>query len=211
MTPQRAGIIAGIVGAAAAVAWLLFVALPRWTTPAAAPTRPNAAVSPDAKQAAPKIRVRLYYLAPSGTSLQVAEREVEASDAPAIQARRIIEAQLAPPAPPLMSAIPSGTTLRNLYFDSSGIAYVDLSGEVTSAHPGGSLAEILTVYSVVNALAENLPAVSGVQILIDGREVDTLAGHVDLRRPLQKSARWTETPETPPEVPEAAQTSGTER
>ena len=211
MTPRRAGIIAGVVGTAAAIAWLLFVALPRWTTPEPAPTRPSAVASPDAPPAAPKIRVRLYYLAPSGTSLQVAEREVEASDAPAIQARRIIEAQLTPPAPPLMSAIPSGTTLRNLYFDSSGIAYVDLSGEVTSAHPGGSLAEILTVYSVVNALAENLPAVSGVQILIDGREVDTLAGHVDLRRPLQKNARWTETPETPPEVPEAAQTSGTDR
>ena len=88
MTPQRAGVIAGVVGAAAAVAWLLFVGLPRWTKPA--PVRPAAVSAPDAPPAAPKIRVRLYYLAPSGTSLQIAEREVEASDAPAIQARRII-------------------------------------------------------------------------------------------------------------------------
>ena len=29
-----------------------------------------------------------------------------------------------------------------------------------------------------------------VQILIDGKEVDTLAGHVDLRRPLAKSLEW---------------------
>ena len=33
----------------------------------------------------------------------------------------------------------------------------------------------------------NLPAVTGVQILIDGKEVDTLAGHVDLRRPLRRN------------------------
>jgi hypothetical protein len=29
--------------------------------------------------------------------------------------------------------------------------------------------------------------VTAVQILVDGHEVDTLAGHVDLRRPLAKS------------------------
>jgi hypothetical protein len=30
-----------------------------------------------------------------------------------------------------------------------------------------------------------------VQILIDGKEADTLAGHVDLRRPLRKNLSWT--------------------
>jgi hypothetical protein len=33
-----------------------------------------------------------------------------------------------------------------------------------------------------------------VQILIDGREVDTLAGHVDLRRPLRKNMAWVQSP-----------------
>ena len=53
-----------------------------------------------------------------------------------------------------------------------------------SGHPGGSLNELLTVYALVNAVTANLPAVKRVQILVDGKEVDTLAGHVDLRRPL---------------------------
>ena len=39
----------------------------------------------------------------------------------------------------------------------------------------------------VNALTENLPAVKGVQLLVDGKEVETLAGHVDLRNPLSKN------------------------
>jgi hypothetical protein len=67
---------------------------------------------------------------------------------------------------------------------------VDLSPEISSGHEGGSLEEILTVYALVNALTTNLPAVERVQILVAGREVDTLAGHVDLRRPLQKNLKW---------------------
>ena len=49
------------------------------------------------------------------------------------------------------------------------------------------------LYTIVNALTVNLPAVKRVQILVDGREVDTLAGHVDLRHPLQKNLQWIKT------------------
>ena len=35
---------------------------------------------------------------------------------------------------------------------------------------------MLTIYTIVNALTENLPAVTAVQVLVDGKEVDTLAG-----------------------------------
>ena len=84
---------------------------------------------------------------------------------------------------------PAGTTLRAIYLDAQGQAFVDLSREVAAGHPGGALDEILTVYSIVNAVTDNLPAVHAVQILVDGREVDTLAGHVDLRRPLRARHR----------------------
>ena len=61
------------------------------------------------------------------------------------------------------------------------------SGDAISAHPGGTLTELLTVYTIVDALTVNLPGVQSVQILIDGKEVPTLAGHVDLRQPLAKN------------------------
>jgi hypothetical protein len=80
--------------------------------------------------------------------------------------------------------------LRALFVTPKGEAYVDLSGELAAAHPGGSLNELLTVYALVDALTVNLPAISTVQVLIDGKEVETLAGHVDLRRPLAKNLRW---------------------
>ena len=56
----------------------------------------------------------------------------------------------------------------------------------------GSVNELFTVFTIVNAVATNLPDVQEVQLLIDGHEVDTLAGHVDLRRPLRKNERSSE-------------------
>ena len=95
--------------------------------------------------------------------------------------------------PPLVSAIPGETTLRALYLTDRGDAFVDLSPDVRTKHTGGALDELFTVYSIVNALTTNLPAVKRVQILIEGHEVDTLAGHVDLRHPLQKNLKWVKT------------------
>ena len=78
-----------------------------------------------------------------------------------------------------------------MFVTERGDAFVDLSAARSSAkHPGGSLDEIFTVYTIVNALTVNLPAIQRVQILVDGKEVDTLAGHVDLRHPLAKSLDW---------------------
>ena len=61
---------------------------------------------------------------------------------------------------------------------------------MTTEHSGGSLDELLTVYALVNALTTNIAEISGVQILVDGREVDTLAGHIDLRQPLTPNLTW---------------------
>ncbi len=118
------------------------------------------------------------------------ERDVAYGEGTAGQAREIVNAQIAPVAEPLLSAVPPGTTLRALFVTAHGDAYVDLSREIVAAHSGGSLDELLTVYTIVNALTVNLPAVSAVQVLVDGKEVDTLAGHVDLRRPLAKNLGW---------------------
>jgi spore germination protein GerM len=193
MSRGRVGLVVSLVVIAAAVGWVLFVGLPRWTSASPPPPAPVAATAAPAEPA-PKIRARLYYLAEDGLHLQSADREVLVGSSTVDQARNLIDALLEPAPEPLLSVIPSDTKLRNIYITPEGVAFVDLSGEVRSGHPGGALAELFTVYSVVNTLADNLPAVTAVQILIDGREADTLAGHVDLRRPLPRSARWVEQP-----------------
>jgi spore germination protein GerM len=174
--------------------WTLFFGLPKWygarraASVAAAASTVAAAPQPQGT-AVRKITATLFYVSEDGMALTQAQREVPFSPNVAAQARAIIEAQLAQ-APPLVSAIPSDTKLREVFVTERGDAFVDLSGEVAAKHPGGSLDEIFTVYTIVNALTVNLPAIARVQILIDGKEVDTLAGHVDLRHPLTKNMEW---------------------
>jgi spore germination protein GerM len=137
-----------------------------------------------------KIKARLFYVADDGARLASVERDVAYGEGADEQAREIIAAQIAPVVEPLVSAIPPGTTLRAVFITKNGDAFVDLSREARTAHPGGSVNELLTVYTIVNALTVNLPAVTAVQVLVDGKEVDTLSGHVDLRRPLAKNLAW---------------------
>jgi len=197
MIRRRLGIMVVMTLLAATIGWVLFVGLPRWTAPRLATAAPSTAAPPAPStpvEPTRHIRARLFYMGSDGVSLQAVDSEVELGETPRDQARHLLDALLTTPQTPLMSAIPAGTRLRSLYLTPSGIAYVDLSGEVSSKHPGGVLQELLTVYSVVNTLTENLPAVTSVQLLVDGRETDTLAGHVDLRQPLSRNPQWTAVP-----------------
>lgn len=168
----------------AAAGWLTLRGLPRWFE--RAPQAPPPPAAAPAEGLGPRIKARLFYVADDGQHLIGVERDVPYSNQTAEQARAILQAQLAVVSAPLVSAIPTGTQLRAVYITPEGEAYVDLSRDIATAHPGGLVNEMLTIYTIVHAISVNLPAVTTVQLLVDGKEVDTLAGHVDLRRPLPK-------------------------
>ena len=146
---------------------------------------PPAATAAPAPAETAHITATVFFGSPDGQALVPMRRDVALAQNVVDQGRQILMAQLTEAAPsPYVTVIPTGTTLRAFYVTAQGDAFVDLSPEVVSGHPGGSLNELLTVYALVNAVTANLPAAKRVQILVDGKEVDTLAGHVDLRRPL---------------------------
>lgn len=189
MTSSRMLAAAAVALAAIAIAWVLFVTLPRRYGAAATRTVSAAAAQTPAPPGR-KIKARLFYVADDGQHLSGVEREVAYGEGAVAQAREIVAAQIGAVAEPLVSPVPPGTTLRALFVTDRGDAYVDLTKEVSTAHPGGTTTELLTVYAIVDALTVNLPAVHAVQILVDGKEVDTLAGHIDLRHPLEKNLEW---------------------
>jgi len=171
------------------VGTMVWLRVPRVTsraTPRVVATPSPAATAPPGR----KIKARLFYVGDDGLRLTNVERDIAYGEGATEQAREIIAAQIAPVIEPLVSAVPHGTALRAVFLTQGGEAYVDLSRDVVSAHPGGTLNELLTVYTIVNALTVNLPAVTSVQLLVDGKEVDTLSGHVDLRQPLTKNLSW---------------------
>jgi spore germination protein GerM len=183
-----------LVIAVVVFSWLLFIGLPRYAASKPAPPTPGPQATVPTPAAGPataarKITATLFYVGDDGLTLVGAPREVDFADGVAPQARAIIEAQLGPAAP-RVSAIPADTRLRDVFVTERGDAFVDLSVEVSTHHSGGALDELLTIYTIVDALTVNLPAITRVQILIDGKEVETLAGHVDLRHPLAKSLQW---------------------
>lgn len=170
------------------VALVLTLALPRWLRG----SRTQTAITAPASPAAPgrRIKARLFYVADDGLRLKSVERDVAYGEGAVEQARQIVEAQMAPTIEPLVSAVPPATKLRAIFITERGEAFVDVSREIATGHSGGSTDELLTVYALVSALTVNLPAVKSVQLLVDGKQVDTLAGHVNLRRPLERNAAW---------------------
>ncbi len=151
------------------------------------PEETDAIRLPDAAaDAVAHITATVFYGTGDGQALVGVRREVPLADGRIEQGRQILMLALTPPPSGYTSPIPRGTTLRAFYVTDKGDAFIDLSQQVVSGHSGGSLAELLTVSALVNDVTANLPAVQRVQILIEGKQVDTLAGHVDLRRPLPR-------------------------
>jgi hypothetical protein len=189
---RRSVVVAISIGMLLGVALVLWL-LPKWLTSTGSVTTP-APGTPEVVADARRIRATLFCVADDGSHLISADREVPFGATPGEQARHILEAQVAAQvaAGPAgcVSPIPAGVTVRNLFITPSGDAYADVSREIITGHPGGSLNEALTVYALVNALTVNLPELTAVQILVDGKEVDTIAGHIDVRRPLTRNAAW---------------------
>jgi len=83
-------------------------------------------------------------------------------------------------------AIPEGTELLTVFMTRAGVVYVNLNRNLQDRHVGGVSAELATVTSLVNTLLFNFKEIRQVQILVEGAEIDTLAGHIDCRKPFSK-------------------------
>ena len=184
MTRRRIIQVVAVVFAFAVAVFAATNVLERVVAPAAPASsgQPTVPTTP----AVPHVVATLFYATADGLALAPVKREVPLENSPRAQGRQILDAELEPAPDPYLSVIPKGTMLRAFYITDRGDAFVDLSPEISTAHPGGSTNELLTVYAIVNAVTANLSAVQRVQILIDGKQADTLAGHVDLRRPFER-------------------------
>lgn len=89
-----------------------------------------------------------------------------------------------------VSSLPPGTqALAAFYDEAEGSAVVDFSKELVTGHPGGSAAESATLTSILRTVALNFPEVRSCVILVDGGQVETLAGHLNLDQPFDLR-RW---------------------
>jgi spore germination protein GerM len=152
----------------------------------AAPTEeaPTGSPAPETAGEVPRGHVQVYFPSAEGSGLVAEEREIFTTPASGDRIKQIVSDLLSGPTDDrALAAVPPGTRLRQAYVVAGGTAYLDFSSELTRLG-GGSTTELLTVYAIIDSVVANVPEVKKVGLLVEGAPIETLNGHMDLRRPL---------------------------
>ena len=129
-------------------------------------------------------QVLLYFSDREGEYLIGEKREILKKKALKEEAEEMVVELIKGPKGKLLRTLPPRTKLLNLKINEGGLAKVDFNQALSKDHPGGSSAEMMTVYSIVNSLSLNFPQIKRVQILIDGKPIETITGHLSLKQPV---------------------------
>ena len=85
-----------------------------------------------------------------------------------------------------LHVFPKECRLRQAFYDEEGrLLYLDFNDALVANLNPGSAIELAVMGSIMRTLAVDFPEIERVQILVDGLEVETLGGHLDLTRPLR--------------------------
>lgn len=128
----------------------------------------------------PQQMATLYFPAYEQGLLREEKRQIAWAETDTDRIRQVLLALMEGSHQGYSRALPPSTAIRAVFLAPDGTAYLDFSTQTLADLRPGILSECLVVYSVVNSLAANLPAVKKVKILVEGQEVDTLDGHADL-------------------------------
>ena len=140
---------------------------------------------PGSEQKRVLTQVHLFFTDDRNQFLKAEKRTLPLSGDPVADGRQIITHLLQGPKEGLHQIIPDGTQLRSFFITPDGTAFADFSDALRENHPGGCRIELLTLFAIVNSLILNIPEIKQVNILIEGQESLTLAGHIDTRFPYQ--------------------------
>lgn len=137
----------------------------------------------------PRRSITLLLPSTGATGLRAVPAEIFSTASSIDQAKQIIGLLLTPQVPTgdgngVTAPFPAGTLLRSVFLDGKGTAFVSLSREAITNAPGGSSWELLAVSSLAGTLQRSMPSVKRVQLLIEGQEIETLTGHLDLHAPV---------------------------
>lgn len=151
------------------------------------PKKPNQPVEkPDVKSEKVEraMNVTVYYPDDSGLKLVAVEREILVDDTTDKYTAAVETLLLEPEEENLTRIFPKNAAIRSVTVE-NGLAIVDLDGSILKGFVGGSTGEEFLVGSVVDTLT-NFPEITRVKFLVDGKDIETLSGHMDLSVPLER-------------------------
>lgn len=118
--------------------------------------------------------IKLYFLNSDLDQLVAENRRIETRNSISERVKTALETLIAgPQTKGYVSAIPGGTQLQSVFWDDEPDfrMYVNFSEELIRNNPGHSLSEWATIYSIVNTVTAQSPAIKEVQILVNGESV----------------------------------------
>jgi spore germination protein GerM len=131
-----------------------------------------------------KREVTLFFSDQEGEYLVGEKRTIAKGEDVEKEAKDVIVELTRGPKGRLVPTLPSHAQVLGFELDEGGLARVSFNRALSKDHPGGTTAETMTVYSIVNSLSFNFPRIKRVQILVEGKEIETIAGHLSLKRPI---------------------------
>jgi flagellar basal body-associated protein FliL len=144
---------------------------------------PPAAGKHTAAKKRDKQEVTLFFSDANERFLVPEKRFIPKEKEPESQAKEMIQALIAGSKTGLVNTFPEKAELQGVKREGEDILSVNFRESLVANHPGGSAAEMATVYSLTNTLTTNLPAIKRIRILIGGKERESLKGHIGLRNP----------------------------
>ena len=130
-----------------------------------------------------KQEVTLFFSDANERFLIPEKRFIPREKGPEEQAQEMVKALLSGSKTGLVNTFPENAELQGVKLEGGDTLLVNFSESLTVNHPGGSTAEMATVYSLTNTLTVNMPAIKKVKILIGGKERESLKGHIGLKNP----------------------------
>ena len=127
--------------------------------------------------------LRIFY--PLDDHLQMVEKRLPRRTRQTAIAEALVEEYFKGPGNGSVSCIPPNVKLLALYRDEQQILYVDLSDELRRNFQGDALSEYLLLKGLYESLISNLQDVQDVKILVEGKEIETMGGHLFLKYPLK--------------------------
>jgi hypothetical protein len=130
-----------------------------------------------------KQEVTLFFADANERFLVPEKRFIFKEKEPEAQAGEMIRALISGSKTGLVNTFPEKAELQGVKREGEDILAVNFKESLVANHPGGSAAEMATVYSLTNTLTINLPAIKRIRILIGGKERESLKGHIGLGNP----------------------------
>ena len=131
-----------------------------------------------------EMKIKVYYPDESGLRLIGVNREIEVNNTNDKYKAAVAAVMTPPTEKNLTSTVSNNSSLISVEVK-NGTAVVNFDKKIKNGFSGGSTGEEFLIGSVVNTLTE-FKEVQNVKFLIDGNEIETLSGHMDLSEPVER-------------------------